>query len=153
MVKLYVAKASYFSTLYRTNVVGRYCKGSPQHVHLRIWGLNGHFHHFSNMYFTSIKKQTKKQNMCFMYSWYKLVSKGNHFWSFYLFSHCRIQKSISWKQHFQFFFLHCIWLGDNREDGKQMKENRAKNSIFHCLTKEGKCWEWKIREKFSLPCP
>ena len=29
--------------------------------------------------------------------------------------------------------------GDNREDGKQREENRAENSVFHCLAKEGKC--------------
>ena len=37
--------------------------------------------------------------------------------------------------------------GENREDGKQMEENRVENTVFHCLAKEGKCWGWKTREK------
>ena len=37
--------------------------------------------------------------------------------------------------------------GENREDGKQRKENRVENSIFHCLAKEGKQGGRKTQEK------
>ena len=37
--------------------------------------------------------------------------------------------------------------GEFREDGKHREKNKAKNSIFHCLAKEGKWGGRKTREK------
>ena len=38
---------------------------------------------------------------------------------------------------------------ENMEDGK----HRVKNSVFHCLAKEGKWGGWKTREKVFFPGP
>ena len=40
-----------------------------------------------------------------------------------------------------------------RKDGKYKRENRMKNSIFHCLVMGRKSEEWKTREKLFSPGP
>ena len=43
--------------------------------------------------------------------------------------------------------------GEFREDGKHREKNKAENSIFHCLAKEGKWGGRKTREKIFSPGP
>ena len=42
---------------------------------------------------------------------------------------------------------------ENKEDGKQKKENKVENNVFHCLVKEGKWRGRKTQEKVFSPRP